>query len=180
MKTHLAFQAAIGLCIACLWAGCEQKAPPPTTPTTSTTTTTQPPPVEPPVPEAPRVILFDATNEAVSAAQVASLASAHTVHGDFNLDNAQDVAMVRKSGDTNVELFLYMGQAADAQQYFKVGSIRRPLDGKISGFMCSQQGKLINLILLISHGKTNEMVFYQNDGKKFEEISPPNWMKPLK
>ena len=179
MKIHLALGTVAGvLFVTSLLAGCEQKVPPPTT--TTTTQPPPPPPVEIPPPEPPRVILFNATNEAVSAAQVASLAGAHAVHGDFNLDSAQDVAMVRKSGDTNVELLLYLGQTTHTQQYFKVGSIRRPLDGKISGFMCSQQGKLINLILLISHGKTNEMVFYQNDGKKFEEISPPNWMRSTK
>lgn len=154
--------------------GCE-RTPAPVAPPPPPPVALPPPPVvepPPPPPPAPLVIPLQETSEIVRFSEIQRQPNIRLVRGDFNPDGHKDVATVRELGGQEIEITVFLGRK-EVDFYSRAGVVRRPLSGKVVGFLTSRPGDYMDLVILV--GRTNgpnEVIHFRNDGTRFEEIQP--------
>ena len=161
---NASFRISVSLVALFALAGCSESVPPP-----------QPAGL-------PKEISLKNTDEVVPAKDISSKDLAKSVQADFNLDGLKDVALVKQVDPTVNELTIYIkkpeepastsgGQQGSA--YYRTATLRDSLDGKLVGIASRQRDKFTDLIILMAHSNAaTEMLHYENDGSRFQLITP--------
>lgn len=137
---------------------------------------------QPPAPPQQSVFSYTSTNVVVNITELQTQENENkTLKADFNLDGLSDMAII--SGDHNLqnEVDIYIRTDRGPEQisganpkpasFYHGGTIRRPDNGKIIGLMSGAEGRMVNIILLVSYtNRPNDMIHYRNDGASFSEV----------
>jgi len=139
-------------------------------------------PVPPPQPEGlPKEISLKNTADVVPETAIEAKDLAKSVQADFNLDGMKDVALVRKVEPDVNEVTIYIKKpeessgsgTTEGSAYYRTATLRDSLNGKIVGVASRQRDKFTDLIILMSHSNApTEMVQYENDGSRFQLVTP--------
>ena len=127
-------------------------------------------------PPHPSSFSFTGTNTTVAGEDLVVSVGVASVEADFNRDGYKDLAMVESDGAGENEVAIYIRKPERPAErtrvvYYRGGSIRRPLVGKIIGVASRQTAEFADLVVLVAHSnRPNEMIHYHNDGARFEEI----------
>ena len=142
---------------------------------------------EPP-PPLPKTFAFTDTNTVIAASEIESPENdKNSLKADFNQDGLSDLAIIKKEGENQNKVDIYIRMkpetaaaagsesplASAEARYFKGGTIQRPLEGRIIGIASAAEGKVVNIVILVSHtNQPNEWIQYRNDGGSFTEVTP--------
>lgn len=112
----------------------------------------------------------------------------HYIVADFNANGLMDVAVMENVTDDMLELVVYVQatpeQVAQAigpesgvtlaeqagRHYFRAGRLQRPLEGRFAGLASRRSGKYTDLLILLQHDSSSEILHYRNDGSRFFEV----------
>ena len=129
-------------------------------------------------PEDSAVISFTNIFQTVADEELDVEEEGKTVMADFNMDGLPDMAVVHDTSPTNSEVSIYIRkpdagrEMVDAMvSYYRVGTIREALGGRIVGIASARREKYTDLILLVNHPERgNEMIQYRNDGEGLKRV----------
>jgi len=136
-----------------------------------------------PLSELPKTFAFTETNVVVGAEEIETPDNeGSTLKADFNQDGLSDLAIIKKEGEIQNKVDIYIQQPQQAAggsakvsqaqaKYFKGGTIERPITGRITGIASASNDKLVNIVILVTHSNSpNEWIQYRNDGGSFTEV----------